>query len=122
MTTWRASGAHFAASRPELDDLSRTALRPAAPAERAPWYLVNAQSDASEPADAPDDYDTTTIEGLIWGALCAVPEEGADVAELMRMTGLGRSTVYRYLAQLAEQGRAVQVGWGRWRTVCPGRR
>ena len=31
-----------------------------------------------------------------------------------------RSTVYRYLAQLAEQGRAVQVGWGRWRAANPG--
>jgi hypothetical protein len=33
------------------------------------------------------------------------------------MTGLGRSTIYCYLSQLAEQGRAVQVGWGRWRTA-----
>jgi DNA-binding IclR family transcriptional regulator len=38
----------------------------------------------------------------------------------MRMTGLGRSTVYRYLAHLAEQGRAIQVGWGRWRAANPG--
>ena len=30
-----------------------------------------------------------------------------------------RSTVYKYLAQLAEQGRAVQVGWGRWRAAAP---
>ena len=30
-----------------------------------------------------------------------------------------RSTVYKYLAQLAEQGRAVQVGWGRWRAADP---
>jgi S-DNA-T family DNA segregation ATPase FtsK/SpoIIIE len=113
-------GARFAGSRRELDHLSRTALRPAAPAEHAPWYLVNAQSDASEPADVPDDDDTTTIEGTIWGALCAVPDQGADVAELMQMTGLGRSTIYRYLAQLAEQGRAVQVGWGRWRAANQG--
>jgi len=113
-------GEHFASSRPALDDLSRTALRPAAPAERAPGYLVNAQSGTSEPADAPDYDDTTSIEETIWGALCAVPEDGADVAELMRMTGLGRSTIYRYLAQLAEQGRAVQVGWGRWRAASQG--
>jgi len=42
-----------------------------------------------------------------------VGEDGADVGELMRMTGMGRSTVYRYVAQLAEDGRAVQVEWGR---------
>jgi DNA-binding IclR family transcriptional regulator len=38
----------------------------------------------------------------------------------MRATGMHRSTVYKYLAQLAEQGRAVQVGWGRWRASDPG--
>jgi DNA-binding IclR family transcriptional regulator len=37
----------------------------------------------------------------------------------MRRTGLGRSTIYRYPAQLAEQGRAAQVGWGRWRAANP---
>ena len=36
------------------------------------------------------------------------------------MTGMRRSTVYKYLALLAEQGRAVQVGWGRWRAADPG--
>jgi DNA-binding IclR family transcriptional regulator len=51
---------------------------------------------------------------LLWEALRDVPDTGADVAELMRMTGLGRSAVYKYLALLAEQGRAVKVGWGRW--------
>jgi S-DNA-T family DNA segregation ATPase FtsK/SpoIIIE len=113
-------GAQFITRRPELDNLSQSALRPGMPADRVPWYLVNHQSDASEPGDTPDSPDTTTIEGALWGALCAVPEEGADVPELMRATGLGRSTIYRYLAQLAEQGRAVQVGWGRWRAVGPG--
>ncbi len=49
-----------------------------------------------------------------------LPEDGADVAELMRLTGLGRSTIYRYLAQFADQGRAVQVGWGRWRAADQG--
>lgn len=37
----------------------------------------------------------------------------------MRATGMGRSTVYRYLAQFAEDGRAVQAGWGRWRAAYP---
>jgi hypothetical protein len=30
-----------------------------------------------------------------------------------------RSTVYKYLALLADQGRAEQVGWGRWRAADP---
>jgi DNA-binding IclR family transcriptional regulator len=57
---------------------------------------------------------------VLWVALCDAPEDGADVSELMRATGLARSTVYKYLAQLAEQGRAVQVGWGRWHAATPG--
>ena len=38
----------------------------------------------------------------------------------MRATGMGRSTIYHYLAHLAEQSRAEQVGWGRWCAVNPG--
>jgi hypothetical protein len=37
----------------------------------------------------------------------------------MRVTGLGRTAVYKYLALLAEQGRAVKAGWGRWRAANP---
>src|ERR1700741_2112087 len=85
--------------------LGTTAAKP------VPWYLVNnPQRNEDESDDTPKACDTTTPEGALWGALCSVPEEGDDVAELMRMTGLGRSTVYRYLAQFANQGRAVQVG------------
>ena len=73
-----------------------------------------------EPGDTPADCDTTTPEGALWAALCAAPEEGADIADLMRASGMGRSTLYRYLAQLAQAGRAIQVGWGRWRAITPG--
>jgi DNA-binding IclR family transcriptional regulator len=45
------------------------------------------------------------------------PDEGADIAELMRASGMGRSTLYRYLTQFADAGRAAQVGWGRWRAI-----
>jgi hypothetical protein len=50
-----------------------------------------------EPGDTPADSDTTTPEGALWVALCAAPEEGADIADLMRASGMGRSTLYRYL-------------------------
>ena len=101
--------------------MSRAALdHGLAPAEPAPWYLKNAPRVPDEPADPPGSDDNGSVENLIWDALCDVPEDGADVAELMQRTGLGRSTIYRYLAQLAEQGRAVQVGWGRWCTATPG--
>jgi S-DNA-T family DNA segregation ATPase FtsK/SpoIIIE len=88
-----------------------------------PWYLIDhasgAQSDPGEPEGTPDGCDTSTPEGALWLALCSAPDDGADVAELMRVTGMRRSTVYKYLAQLADQGRAIQVGWGRWRAADP---
>jgi IclR helix-turn-helix domain len=113
--------AQYAPYRPQLDDVSRSALDlgPAV-AEPVPWYLVNRHSDASEPACTPEGKDITSLDDALWVALCSAPDEGADVAELMRETGMGRSTLYRYLAQLAEEGRATQVSWGRWRASRPG--
>ena len=116
--------AYYGPRRPQLDPVSRGALNPgAAAAGPVPWYLIDrtggAQSAPDEPGDPLSGPDMATPEGALWVALRTVPEEGADVAELMRMTGLRRSTVYKYLAQLAEQGRAEQVGWGRWRAADP---
>jgi hypothetical protein len=68
---------------------------------------------------APEPIPTTTPEGALWAALCAAPEDGADIGDLMRANGMGRSTLYRDLAQLAQAGRAIQVGWGRWRAIIP---
>ena len=45
------------------------------------------------------------------------PDDGIGIGQLMRITGMSRPTLYRYLAQLAQAGHAVQVGWGRWRAV-----
>jgi S-DNA-T family DNA segregation ATPase FtsK/SpoIIIE len=111
----------YAPYRPQLDDVSHAALDlgPAV-ADPVPWYLVNRHSDASAPVNAPEGKDITSLESVLWVALCSASEDGADIAELMRETGMGRSTLYRYLAQLAEEGRATQVGWGRWRASRPG--
>ena len=108
MTTWPASSRTTRPRRPQLDDVSRGALDlgPAV-AEPVPWYLTERPSATlASPTDTPDSHDTTTLEDVLWVALCDAPDDGADVAELMRATGMGRSTLYRYLAQLAEQGRA----------------
>jgi S-DNA-T family DNA segregation ATPase FtsK/SpoIIIE len=106
---------YYGPRRPQLDGVSRTALDagPAQP-EPVPWYLKNAPRVLGEPEDTADSGDGSSLEEVVWGALRAVPEDGADIAELMRMTGLRRSAVYKYLALLAEQGRAARVGWGRW--------
>jgi hypothetical protein len=112
---------YYGPRRPQLDEVSRTALDAgSAVAEPVPWYLKNAPRVPDEPEDTSEGDDTNSIEGLLWDALRSVPEDGADIAELMRMTGLGRSTIYRYLAQFADQGRVVQIGWGRWRAAHPG--
>ena len=113
--------AYYGPRRPQLDDVSRGAHdRDLAFAEPAPWYLKNAQPVADEPEDTPDSHDSNPLESVLWEALCRVPDTGADVAELMRMTGLGRSAVYKYLALLAGQGHAVKAGWGRWRAAGQG--
>jgi hypothetical protein len=96
--------------------LRQVSLGPAA-AEPVSWYLVDrtrdAQSDPDEPGDTPDGYETTTPEG----ALCTAPDEGADVAELMRLSGMTKPTLYRHLAAHAVVGRAIQVSRGRWRAT-----
>jgi hypothetical protein len=109
---------YYGPRRPQLDTVSRDALNlgPAA-AEPAPWYLNTAQHVTDESEDPPDSDSSSSLEDVLWLALCDAPEDGADVAQLMRMTGLGRSAVYKYLALLAGQGRAVRVGWGRWRAA-----
>jgi S-DNA-T family DNA segregation ATPase FtsK/SpoIIIE len=110
--------ARYASIRPQLDDVSRGAIYPGNPAaEPAPWYLTDPHSDASEPADTRDGQDTTTPEDALWLALVAAPEDGADIAELMRASGISRPTLYRHLRQLSQAGNAIQVGWGRWRAI-----
>jgi DNA-binding IclR family transcriptional regulator len=49
--------------------------------------------------------------------LSMAPDEGAEIGELTRITGMSRPTVYRYLGQFAKAGRAIQVARGRWRAV-----
>jgi DNA segregation ATPase FtsK/SpoIIIE-like protein len=111
--------AQYARHRPQLDDMSRgvLSLGPVT-TEPVPWYLINnPQSDTDEPEDTSDDYDTTTSEGALWLALCTAPEEGADIAELMRGSGMSRPTLYRHLAVHSREGRAIQVSRGRWRAT-----
>jgi len=113
--------AHYGPRRPQLDAVSRGALNLGlVEAEPVPWYLRNAPRVAGEADDFPGTGNTNSLEDLLWGALCDAPENGADIAGLIHATGMRRSTVYKYLALLADQGRAEQVGWGRWRAADPG--
>lgn len=106
----------YAEDRPALDDMSRGEGRQTGPPEArtSPWHLTDPRADSGE-SGGTDMPGTATLEENLWAALCAAPDDGADIGDLMRATGMGRSTVYRYLSQFAQDGRAEQVGWGRWR-------
>jgi hypothetical protein len=109
------TAARHAASRPQLDEVSQRAIQPASD-PRAEWDErgIDPNEDGQEPASGGDTADATET---LWFALCVAPDEGIGIAELMRITAMSRPTLYRYLARYAKEGRAVQVGWGRWRAV-----
>jgi S-DNA-T family DNA segregation ATPase FtsK/SpoIIIE len=57
--------------------------------------------------------------GALWAALCGAPAEGLPVWVLMAACRKSRSWVYGRLAELAADGRAVQVRYGQWRAAGP---
>jgi hypothetical protein len=108
----------FAARRPGLDDVSLKATSPGAAPQPSTWDIPDdAQDDPGVPGDTPGSYRATTAEDTLWLTLCMAPEEGADIAELLRASGMSRPTLYRHLAQHAQAGRAIQVSRGRWRAA-----
>jgi S-DNA-T family DNA segregation ATPase FtsK/SpoIIIE len=109
------TSAHYAGSRPELDEVSRRAITSAGESAGNTDAPDSGPSDVSQPEETPPEQ--TTPENALWLALCMAPEDGADVAALMKVTGMSRPTLYRHLGQHAKSGRAVQVSRGRWRAM-----
>jgi S-DNA-T family DNA segregation ATPase FtsK/SpoIIIE len=116
------AGRH-AALRPALDEVSRRAIDSAAPApatepgdtRRTPGDSEEIGPDErSRPGGAPQP-EEPGIENALWLALCMAPDAGADVGQLMRVTGMSRPTVYRHLHEHVRAGRVIQVSRGRWR-------
>jgi hypothetical protein len=102
------TAAFYADSRPELDEISRRALAPPGDSLRA-----NAGHD---PAGIPDDSEThLNTNDALWTALLQAPDEGTGIGELMRITGMKRTKLYRHLQEHAEAGRAILVSRGHWR-------
>jgi hypothetical protein len=98
----------YTPTRPQLDTISRQALAyGTAPTEPAPAPLPREPATADEP-DA---------DMALWLALVMAPDDGYDIAELMRLSGMTRPTLYRRLREHADQGRAIQVSRGRWRAA-----
>ena len=106
------TAAHYAGNRPQLDEESRRALDGAS--ERPMPYR---DSEPSGDALRTTEEAHAAPEDVLWLALCMAPDEGAEIGELMRITGMTRPTIYRRLAAHARAGRAVQVSRGRWRAT-----
>ena len=105
-----ATAARYAGYRPALDSVSQRAIdsasQPHAPTRTAEPPELNSQ--------APEQARETNGDPL-WQALCAAPEKGSEITELMRITGWKRTKLYRHLREHSEAGRAIQVSRGRWR-------
>jgi hypothetical protein len=103
------TASHYADMRPELDEDSRRAISAATFARDAHHHATSADiAQDAEPA----------IPGslsALWRALSTAPNEGIEIGQLIRVTGMSRTTLYRYLREHAVAGRAVQVSRGRWR-------
>jgi hypothetical protein len=90
----------------ELDQISRNAITNAS--QQAPEFRPKHENTGNATGSG-------SPEEILWRALCSAPEEGLEIGDLMRITGMSRSPLYRYLQNLAGEGRAYQVSRGRWR-------
>src|SRR5712691_10815242 len=96
------TAARHASIRPELDDVSRAAIQPASDPGTG-WDEGHADANEHHEEEPPGSNPADAAETL-WFALCVAPAEGTGIGELMRVTGMSRPTLYRYLAQLAQAG------------------
>ncbi len=109
------TASRYADLRPPLDPTSAAALG-ASRGEGA--------ADPDDSRDGPDGRDwhssrrrAADPEAVLRDALQSAPEDGVSVADLMRITGMGRSWVYYRLADLAAAGLAIQTTRGCWRAT-----
>jgi S-DNA-T family DNA segregation ATPase FtsK/SpoIIIE len=58
---------------------------------------------------------TAQAEAALWAALREAAEPGLSVADLEKITGMGRRWVYYRLRRHAQTGHAIQTARGRWR-------
>jgi len=102
-------------------DVTRTATRHAN--DRPHLDPEPTTHDAEPAADQPDRSEpsrgdrTADAEAALWTALGDAADAGLSVADLERITGMGRRWVYYRLRRHAQAGRAVQTARGRWRAT-----
>jgi S-DNA-T family DNA segregation ATPase FtsK/SpoIIIE len=103
------TASHYTDMRPGLDEDSRRAISAATHAHDTHHNETSAGiAQDTEPA-------TPGTLSALWHALSTAPKEGIEIGQLIRVTGMSRTTLYRYLREYAVAGRAVQVSRGRWR-------
>jgi hypothetical protein len=107
------TAARHAESRPGLDEESCRAID--AIGETDASLADESHASGLGAAEPQPSEETKSAEDRLWLALCMAPDEGSDVRELTRITGMSRPTLYRHLREHATAGRAVQVSRGRWR-------
>jgi S-DNA-T family DNA segregation ATPase FtsK/SpoIIIE len=102
-------------------DVTRTVARNATGRPRLSTESAGGAPDAT--ANQPDHPDpsrgdgTADAEAALWVALRDAADAGLSVADLERLTGMGRRWVYYRLRRHAQAGRAVQTARGRWRAT-----
>jgi hypothetical protein len=86
-----------------LDEISRNAMlnNP----QRAPGFRPEYKG-AGNGGESPEE--------VLWRALLSAPEEGQEFGELLRITGMSKTTLFRRLRDHVNNGRAYQVSHGRW--------
>ncbi|MFI9556128.1 cell division protein FtsK [Nonomuraea endophytica] len=105
----QATAERHAELRPRLDAVSQAALDTSESPSDAP-----ARENRPSPRHAREK-GRERADSTLWALLRDAPPDGVTVDDMITATGMSRPTVYRRLAALEKQGRASQVGKGRWR-------
>ncbi|MGH3152610.1 MAG: recombinase family protein [Streptosporangiaceae bacterium] len=109
------TASRYADCRPSLDPVSAAAL--GASAGQGPAGPDDGQARPDGKGWRRGKRHHADPEALLRDALRSAPEDGVSVADLMRVTGMGRSWVYYRLADLAAAGLAIQTTRGCWRAT-----
>jgi IclR helix-turn-helix domain len=111
----RATAACYAPHRPTLDPLSAAAAGPAASDSQASPTAGTA--DIGEPGSPTEPAATGGTPDALLELLRAAGPAGLPITDLIKRSGLPRSTAYKRLAALAEAGLAEQITRGHWRAA-----
>ncbi len=108
------TAARYSGNRPDLDQESQCAII-AASNPRPIGEGNSARDSGSQDAGQSASAESATPGDTLWIALCMAADEGTEIGDLMRMTGMTKPTIYRHLREHVKAGHVIQVSRGRWR-------